>query len=276
MVDTTATRIKAAVFISLLALGGATAWWATRGESGTKASANAAAVAKIQGRSGDLTKQELVAALARQGTQEATDELVKSYVNWASSRETLNAREDILDSLYKIESLPRRLKAVLDAISGDKTPPEQDPLWNRAVDRMARNLAADPSRLAQQQDLMLMEKRARAQQLLATGMAQFVQSSPGVLSEPAKNLSGDRRSSICQDLIDVYFKAGSESYRRELEGGIEAACGHDAAIVLKKTANGVGPNELEILKERDEAIKQALSNLGKGESIVPTNDPKKH
>ena len=275
MLNTNASRAKAAVFASLIALGGTAAWWATRGEPGPKQSASAAAVAKIKERSGDVTKQEFVAALARQGTHESTDELVKSYVNWAGAKETLTAREDILDALFKIESLPLRLKSVLDAIAGDKTPPERDPLWNRAVDRMARSLAADPSRLAQQQDLMLMEKRARAQQLLASGMAQFVQSSPGVLSDPAKHLSEEQRTGVCQDLLDVYFKAGTEAYRRELEGGIEAACGHDALLVLKKTANGVQPHELEVLVKRDEAIKQALSNHAKGESVVPASNPKK-
>src|SRR6185369_1104131 len=172
----------------------------------------------------------------KQGTQEATDELVKSYVNWSSARETMNAREDILDALYKIESVPRRLKAVIEAMAGDPTPPERDPLWGKVVDRMARTLAADPSRLQQEQDLMLMENRPRAQQFLTTSMAQFTQSSPGQPSEPVKNMTEDRRSALCQDLIDAYFKAGNEAYRRELVGGVEATCGHDAAVVLEKTA----------------------------------------
>src|SRR5207244_1242083 len=110
------------------ALGGATAWWATRGGKGSEVSASARAVSEVKERSGDLTKEQFVLALARQGTQEATDELVKSYVNWASARETIAARERILDALYEIESVPRRLKAVLDAIAGDSTPPDRDPL----------------------------------------------------------------------------------------------------------------------------------------------------
>ncbi len=268
-----ASRKQAAVLVSILALGGATAWWATQGGQGPRVSANAQEVNKLKERK-ELTKEEFVAALARQGTKEATDELVKSYVNWSSARETIRAREDILDALYKIESVPRRLKAVLDAIAGDPTPPERDPLWGKAVDRMARTLAADPSRLAQEQDLMLMEKRARAQQLLTTGMAQFAQSSPGVPSDPVKQLPEERRSALCHDLIDAYFQTGNESYRRELVGGVEAACGHDAAVLLTKTANGIQPSDLKILVERDEAIKEALNNLGKGQPIVPPGGPK--
>jgi hypothetical protein len=266
---------QAVVLVSLLALGGTTAWWATRGGQGPEVPASVREVNKIKERSRELTKEEFVAALAKQGTQDATNELVKSYVNWSGARETIRAREDILEALYKIESVPRRLKAVLDAIAGDTTPPERDPLWNKAVDRMARTLAADPSRLSQEQDLMLMENRARARQLLTTGMAQFSQSSPGVPSEPVKNLSEDRRTALCQDLIDAYFQAGNESYRKELVGGVEATCGHDAAVVLTKTANGVKTSDLKILVEGDEAMKEALNKLGKGESIVPTGDPRK-
>jgi hypothetical protein len=265
-----ASRKQITVVVSILALGGATTWWATRGGQGPAVSANVREVNKIKERK-ELTKEEFVAALARQGTQEATDELVKSYVNWASARETMRAREDILESLYKIESVPRRLKAVLDAVAGDPTPPERDPLWGKAVDRMARTLASDPTRLAQEQDLMLMEKRERARQFMTTSMAQFTQSSPGVPSEAVKNMSEDRRSSVCHDLIDAYFQAGNESYRRELVGGVEAACGHDAAVVLTKTANGIQPGELKVLVERDEAMKEALNNLGKGQPVVPGN-----
>jgi len=268
-----ASRKQAVVLVSILALGGATAWWATRGGQGPQVSANAREVNKIKERK-ELTKEEFVAALARQGTQEAIDELVKSYGNWSSARETMRAREDILDALYKIESVPRRLKAVLEAIAGDTTPPERDPLWGKAVDRMARTLAADPSRLAQEQDLMLMEKRDRARQFLTVSMAQFAQSSPGVPSDGVKNLPEDRKSTLCHDLIDSYFRAGGEAYRRELVGGIEAACGHDAAVVLTKTANGIQPGDLKILTERDEAMKEALNNLGKGQPIVPPNGPK--
>jgi len=264
-----ALRKHGVVLVSILALGGATAWWTTRGEDRRDLSPNARAVAQIKKQSRELTKEELVAALARQGTAEATDELVKSYVAWAGARETEAAREDILDALFRIESVPRRLKAVLDAITGDKTPPERDPLWTRAVDRMAQSLASDPSRLAQEQDLLLMEKRERARQLLATGMAQFAQSSPGVPSEPVKSLPEEKRSAFCQDLIDTYFQPKSEPYRRELVGGIEAACGHDADVVLTKTAHGIQPNELDVLVERDEAIRQL--NAG----VVPTRDPAK-
>jgi hypothetical protein len=264
-----ASRKQAVVLVSILALGGAIAWWATQGGQRPPHSANADAVSRLKEQSRDLTKQEFVAALVRQGTQEATDELVKSYVNWSSARETIRAREDILEALYKIESVPRRLKAVLDAIAGDPTPPDRDPLWGKAVDRMARTLAADPSRLAQEQDLMLMEKRERARQFLTTSMAQFAQSSPGVPSDPVKNLPEDRRSSLCHDLIDAYFQTGSESYRREIVGGVEATCGHDAAVVLTKTANGIQPGDLKILVENDQAMKEALNNLGKGQPIVP-------
>jgi hypothetical protein len=263
-----ASRKQAVVLMSVLALGGATAWWATRGGKGPEVPTNVREVNKVKERH-DLTKQEFVAALAKQGTQEATDELVKSYVNWSSAKETMNAREDILDALYKIESVPRRLKAVIDAIAGDPTPPDRDPLWGKAVDRMARTLAADPSRLQQEQDLMLMEKRERAQQFLTTSMSQFAQSSPGTPSEPVKNMSEDRRSALCQDLIDAYFKSGNESYRRELVGGVEATCGHDAAVVLTKTANGIQPGELKILVENDQAMKDAINNLGKGQPIAP-------
>ncbi len=269
-----ASKKQAAVLVSILALGGATAWWATRGGRGPEVPASVREVNKIKERK-ELTKEEFVAALARQGTQEATDELVKSYVNWSGARETIRAREDILDALYRIESLPRRLKAVLDAIAGDSTSPERDPLWNKAVDRMARTLADDPSRLAQEQDLMLMEKRDRARQLLVTSMAQFSQSSPGQPSQPVQNLPEERKAALCQDLIDAYFKTGNESYRREIVGGVEATCGHDAAVLLTKTANGIQPGDLKILTERDEAMKEALNNLGKGQPVVPTNGPRK-
>jgi hypothetical protein len=123
---------------------------------------------------------------------------------------------------------------------------------------------------------MLAEKRARAKELMATAMSQFAQSSPGAPSQAAKDLPEGQRAGVCQDLIDVYFESGSESYRRDLEGGIQALCGNDALIVLKKTANGIGPHELDVLVQRDQAMQQAIDHLGKGESVVPAGDPKKH
>jgi hypothetical protein len=267
-------RTGAAVLVSVLALGGAAAWRATRGGDRPVPTGTATpAAAKIrEGAPSALTpdraaKREYVAELVHQGSEEATQKLVASYVSWSGTPELLAERQDILEALYKIEAVPRRLKAVLDAIAGDTTPSKDDPLFSRAVDLMARTWGADPARLAQMQDLMLMETRPKAGQLLATSLAEYGQ------TEPAKNLPAERRTAIVQDLVDVYFKPGNEEGRPEIQAAVGALAGDDVAKVLKEGAVAATVAGLDTVRENEKAVSEALKNLAAGKPIVPIKIP---
>jgi hypothetical protein len=216
---------------------------------------------------GALSKRDFVARLAVDRSDPATRKLVGSYVAWAGQPGSASAREDILDSLYRIESLPARLKAVLDAIAGDPTDPDDDRLWGQAVDGMARTILDHPARLEQMQELMLLEIRPRARRLLGTAMAQAAQ------SKMARELSDDRRNAFSADLIDVYFEPESAEYRSDLKRGIEALSGNDVGLVLSEGVEGVKQNELGILVRHEQATKQALDELARGEEkVLPEPD----
>jgi hypothetical protein len=198
-------------------------------------------------------------ALARHGNDETIKRLVASYVAWAGARDSLDARQDILEALFQLKSLPRRLSAMLDAMAGDPTPPEDDPLWGHAVDKMSRAWQDEMGRLPQIEDVMLLETRPRARRFMATAMAQLAQ------SEPARRLSEGRRIALSQDLIDVYFGEEAASYRSELEPAIRSLSGSDVALLLREGPEGVRLNEMGILVRREQVIQQVTRTPARGQ-----------
>jgi len=235
-------------------LAGAAAWIVLE-HPHTSPAASAKTVATFQPEQRELTRRDYVSALVRQGNDEAVRKLVACYVAWAGVQDAIDTRQDILDALFKLESLARRLDATLRAIALDPTPPEDDSLWHHAVDRMSQTWQRDEANLPLAQELMLLETRPRARRFMATAMAQFAQ------SEPARQLSETRRIALSQDLIDIYFGDRAEAYRSELEPAIRSLSGNDVALLLKEGPEGVKLGEMGILVRRDHAIQQAARDL---------------
>jgi len=233
-----------------LALGGAAIWRGARQQH-----ASPSAASETSTRQEAQTRRD-VAPVLQKGDDESIRQLVARYISGAGARDTLDTRQQILDALYELESLPLRLHAVLGAIAGDPTPPEDDPLWSRAIDKMSRTCQDDLSRLPQAQELMLMESRLRARRFMATALAQFAQ------SEPAQRLSADHRIALSQDLIDEYFSEEAIAFRPELVPAIHSLSGGDVSLLLTDGAQGVKLDEMGVMVRREQAIKQMVHDLG--------------
>jgi hypothetical protein len=242
--------LAAAVLVS----GGVATWRATQ-HPPVRPFSSTKQVGTIQSGKQALTQRDYVSELVRQGTDEAIKKLVACYVIWAGTRDTLDARQAILDALFQLESLPRRLDATLQAIAEDPTSPEDDPLWSRAVDKMSQTWQDNEDRLPQAQEVMLLESRPRARRLMATAMAQLARS--GL----AKRLSEARRLALAQDLIDLYLGDQAQAYRYELEPAIRSLSGDDVALLLREGPEGVKLDEMGILVRRDHAVQQAARDL---------------
>lgn len=195
--------------------------------------------------------------LAELGNPGAVAHLVQSYQE--SPRQGA-ARAEALDALFRIRSLPVRLRAVLDAVSADRGPVASDPLWTTAVDQMAKTWIDAPSEIAGGRDLMLLESRERPRLLLAAAMARVAQS-------PA--IAGYRdhdRHAFAADLVDVYFDPGSE-IDSELEDGIRALAGEDVARVLTEGATPATVAGLTLVQEREKQVSEALEHVARGKAI---------
>jgi hypothetical protein len=204
-------------------------------------------------------KLDYVARLAARGGAAAATELASAYVTWAQDPTAIEAREDILAALLAVGSVPLRLKAVLDAVAGDPTPPADDPLWTTAVDGLERTWLKAPAFVGRGQDLMLAEPRPRARQLLAMSLARAAQS--GLSS----HLSEAQRFALSADLIDVYFEPTAQSYRPDLIPGVRALTGADTALLLERGVEGVRNGGLAVVQRDNAAVEAALSNLARGE-----------
>ena len=248
-------RMRSALVV--LGLGGALCWWwATQGPWHDQRQSSPSAAAEPRD-SGPLGKRDYVGRLARQQSDAAARKLVVSYGAWAQEPGTEEARRDILDALFAIETFPQGLDSVLGAVAGDPRSPEADPLWNHAVDGLAMMAIEHHVRIADVRDRMLLEVRPRARRVLATALCR------AALVDLTQLLSPDERHALSSDLIDVYFEPASEPFRSDLQGGIAALAGRDVGLLLRDGVEGVNWSQLETFSRSEHAVQQAMRELPK-------------
>lgn len=238
------------------------AWWMVHHAPARAVSSSAAADHEVRReRKSSLTDE--VRARSREGNEAAIEYLVTIY---ASSSSDEAQREDALDTLFSIRRLPLRLRAVLDAIDKDKTVPQNDPLWNSAVDGMAKTWIEERYRLNLGRELMLVESRPGPRLLMITALARAAQT--GL----AKDLAESERHAFAADLIDVYFEAESALAHTELEAAVRELSGDDVGLVLAHGVNNVDPTLLGVVSEQQRSVENALQDLAAGRDIRPESD----
>jgi hypothetical protein len=218
-------------------------------DSKAKASASPLEEAAEQAKSRD-PRAGKVLELARQGTP-GTEKLVSLYAELAGDQSAGGVRELALNALFAEKSASLRLKRVLDAVVSDPTPPEQDPHWPGIVERLADQWT--PEMFDKGRDLMLMEKRPRAQRALAASFIELSESAPtGAIGEAQK-------MALLNDLIDLYPKA-DPAQKPEIERGVRNLGGDDPADLL--TGYGLKPGEkLKLQAEYEQQLAQGVNGL---------------
>lgn len=253
-------RVRAIVALAPVAVAVA-AWWMVHHAPARSLSPSAVADHEVRRERNSSLAGE-VRARAREGNEAAIEYLVTIY---ASSSSDEAQREDALATLFSIRSLPLRLRAVLDAIDEDKTV-QHDPLWNSAVDSMAKIWIDERYRLNLGRELMLVESRPRPRLLMITALARAAQT--GL----AKNLSESERHAFAADLIDVYFEAESAQARTELEAAVRELSGDDVGLVLAHGVNNVDPTQLGVVSKQQRSVEKALQDLAAGRDIRLESD----
>jgi len=252
-------RVRAIVALTAVAVAIAARWMVHHAPA-RAVSSSAAADHEVR-REPKSSLSDEMRTRAREGNEAAIEYLITIYASSSSDAQ----REDALDTLFSIRSLPRRLRAVLDAIDKDKTAPQHDPLWNSAVDSMAKTWIEERHRLNLGRELMLVESRPRPRLLMITALARAAQT--GL----AKDLAESERHAFAADLIDVYFEAASALAHNELETAVRELSGDDVGLVLAH-GNNVDPTQLGVVSEQRHSVKNALQDLAAGRDIRLESD----
>lgn len=176
-----------------------------------------------------------------------TDRLVRAYADWAGDPSAIDARKLLLNALLASDSPGLALSNVLGALDADRTPPEDDPLWSYAVDKISRIWRGKT--LTQGLDLMVAEQRPRARRAVVASFAAFVNSGR------ASELEPDQRQTLTNDFIDG-FKALPSGQKPEVERALRTIAGNDAADVLLGKGLGDG-YELEHERQYEKSLAEA-------------------
>jgi hypothetical protein len=195
--------------------------------------------------------REVLSLLRRKDDPKSWDELVALYGRLAGDPNALAARASALNALFAEPALPLRLKRVLDAIEADPTPASQDPLWSEIVHGLAQQWSGpvfDKGR-----DLMLLEKRQRAQRALVASFTELV-GSPN-----AADLSQEQSQGLLADLIDLHARADAEQ-RPHIEQAVRRLGGNDPADLLAGQGLGKG-KKLELQAEYEKNLRAGVETL---------------
>jgi hypothetical protein len=243
-----------ALWLSLgpvLVLAGTAAWWSPREPEGKpsthQALERAEASARADGRAG-----EVLALVGEKGVGRAA-KLAELYVRLARDPSAVGVRALALNALFGEESLPLRLKGVLDALNADPTPVRDDPLWSKATRKLAEQWS--PEVFDKGRDLMLAEQRPRAKQALVDSFVDLA------TSDRAGDLTPEQSSALLTDLIDMHGTAEPER-RGRIQAAVRELGGNDPADLLA----GKPPQALEIQREYEKNLRAGVASL--------VNDPK--
>ena len=173
----------------------ATAWWLIRGSERAFKEEKHAPENVAEPSDTEDPKVGSARALARDGSYQAIQKLIDFYGRAAADPGAIEARQIALAALFEHRSLGLRLQRVLEAVEGDPTPPESDPLWPHVVDRLSEQWTQET--LDKGRDLMLMHEKPRARRALVASFIRYSELHLGVLSP-------EQRQTLTTDFIDVY------------------------------------------------------------------------
>jgi hypothetical protein len=245
-----AARWSLLAVCAALVLAGTTVWWSTRGpgqspiHDGTELEKAAVQASKTDPRARD------VLLLAGDKGATRSTKLAELYGRLAGDKSATGVRTLALNALFGEESLPLRLKGVLDAVVADPTPPREDPLWSKVTQRLSEQWSPDV--FDKGRDLMLAEQRPRAKRALVESFVAFVSSGR------AKDLSSEQSSALLTDLVDMHGVAPPDQ-KPAIEEAVRTIGGDDPADLLA----GKNPDELELAAEHKRNLQAGVDSLMK-------------
>jgi hypothetical protein len=231
-----------------LVLGSIIVWWSTRRpEPGPARQGAELDSAAEQAAKSDPRAAEVLRLMREKGVSRSA-KLVDIYGRLAGDKSATGVRALALNALFAEESLPLRLKGVLEAISSDETPPPEDPLWPKAVQKLSEQWK--PEVFDKGRDLMLAEQRARAKRALVASFVHFVESGQ------AGSLTPEQSTALLTDLIDMHGVAEKDQ-RPAIQGAVRKIGGNDPADLLA----GKDPSQLELQVEYQKQLEAASATL---------------
>jgi hypothetical protein len=231
------------------ALGTATTLWLVRGRAAEKASTRDRDAITSDSRDPRILA---VQEAARQPRSAASRQLVQLYAEWANDPKALPVRKLVLDVLADQDSLPLRLKGLLEAAVADQTPPERDPLWPEIVQNLAEQWT--PETYDKGRDLMLMEQRPRARRALVESFTEFAD------GDQFANLTEEQRQALINDLIDIYPQSDPQQ-KSQIEATLRKIAGDDVADLLAGRGVHDG-HKLKIVEKYERELQTASTTAG--------------
>lgn len=235
-----------------LGLAGIAGWWSAREPGRRPLSHQELERAEANATKTDARSSEVFALTGEKGVGR-TQKLVELYVRLSGDASATGVRALALTALFGAESLPLRLKGVLDAVNADPTPPREDPLWPKVTQKLAEQWKPDV--VDKGRDLMLAEQRPRAKQALVDSFVAFVDSGQ------ADRLTPEQSTALLTDLIDTHGVSTPER-KPPIQEAVRKLGGNDPADLLAGKGLGDGHKlELQARYERElEAATQKLEN----------------
>ena len=137
---------------------------------------------------------------------------------------------------------------MLDAVAQDETPPREDPLWPKIVQKLSEQWG--PEAFNKGRDLMLAEQRERAKRALIDSFVRFVETGQ------ADGLSPEQSQGLLTDFIDMHALASPEQ-RPGIQAAVRRIGGNDPADLLA----GADPATLELQVEYEKNLQAGIDTL---------------
>jgi hypothetical protein len=132
------------------------------------------------------------------------------------------------------------------------TPPREDPLWSKVVQKLSEQWK--PEVFDKGRALMLAEQRARAKSALIASFVTFVDNGG------AASITPEQSNALLTDLIDMHGVAEPEQ-RPAIQGAVRKIGGNDPADLLA----GKDPATLELQIEHQKNLQAGIDTLLKNE-----------
>ena len=235
-----------------LALGGASVGWFAFARGRAEASQAEKKRAPVDPAKADARMLEVL-QVSREPAVEASRRLVELYAQWASDPDALAARRSALTLLFAERAIGLRLQRVLEAVSADATPPEDDPLWQDVVNKLSEQWNTET--FDKGRDLMQMEERDRARAALVESFTELPD------SDRFASLTAEQRQALINDLIDMHPRVGARQ-KKEIETALRKLAGNDPADLLAGRGINDG-HKLEIQAQYERELQNGMRQLTK-------------
>jgi hypothetical protein len=190
------------------------------------------------------------AATAKVATLGSPHAMVRQYQQWAGQVDKLDAREKILDALLAAGDAQRGLKLVLEAINGDPTAIDDDPMLDVAADKL-RPLWREPAIYRYGRDLMLVQPADKGRVVLAQSLVAHMRTVP-----ESEDHEAQAHAWLTNDLVDAYYQSGAQA-RARIVGSARALGADDAA----KLMTGAKVSDLEVVDDRAHETQRTILEL---------------